>query len=49
MAISAYAVNVPLAEPLGGIDAKCASVVLIENSTGRWEELHVFHLAPTDT
>lgn len=36
-------------EAFGGIEAKCASVVLIENSTGRWEELHVFHLAPTDT
>uniref|UniRef100_C5D118 2'-5' RNA ligase family protein n=1 Tax=Variovorax paradoxus (strain S110) TaxID=543728 RepID=C5D118_VARPS len=33
----------------GGIVADCASVVLIENSTGRWEELHVFHLPSADT
>jgi len=33
----------------GGIKADCASVVLIENSTGRWEEFHVFHLPSTDT
>ncbi|MBD9668693.1 2'-5' RNA ligase family protein [Variovorax sp. VRV01] len=33
----------------GGILADCTSVVLIENSTGRWEELHVFPLAPADT
>ena len=33
----------------GGIKADCASVVLIENSTGRWEEMHAFHLAPADT
>ena len=36
-------------EVFGAIKADCASVVLIENSTGRWEELHVFHLAPADT
>ncbi|BEP51803.1 2'-5' RNA ligase family protein [Variovorax paradoxus] len=33
----------------GGIVADCASVALIENSTGRWEELHVFHLPSADT
>ena len=33
----------------GGIKADCASVVLIENSTGRWEEFHVFHLPSADT
>lgn len=33
-------------DALGPIDADCDSVVLIENSTGRWEEFHVFHLAP---
>lgn len=31
----------------GAVRADCTSVVLIENSTGRWEELHVFHLART--
>ncbi|AGU53818.1 LigT-like protein [Variovorax paradoxus B4] len=29
----------------GAVKADCTSVVLIENSTGRWEKLHVFHLA----
>jgi 2'-5' RNA ligase len=33
----------------GAIKADCASVVLIENSTGRWEELHVFQLVSADT
>lgn len=28
----------------GAVMAGCSSVVLIENSTGRWKELHVFHL-----
>jgi hypothetical protein len=36
-------------DAFGGIKADCASVVLIENSTGRWEELHVFHLPPAET
>jgi hypothetical protein len=35
-------------DSFSGIKANCASVVLIENSTGRWEKLHVFHLAPAD-
>lgn len=30
----------------GIVEACCTSVVLIENSTGRWEELHVFQLPP---
>lgn len=29
----------------GPVEATCSSVVLLENSTGRWEELHVFRLA----
>lgn len=29
----------------GPVQARCSSVVLLENSTGRWEELHVFQLA----
>ena len=36
-------------DALGSVEADCTSVVLIENSTGRWEVLHVFHLPPADT
>jgi len=36
-------------EASGKIQADCASVMLIENSTGRWEEMHVFHLKQVDT
>ena len=28
----------------GGVQADCTSVVLVENSTGRWESMHVFAL-----
>jgi hypothetical protein len=28
----------------GPIEARCSSIVLIENSTGRWERMHVFQL-----
>jgi len=28
----------------GGISATCREVVLIENSTGKWEQMHAFHL-----
>lgn len=31
----------------GAVEADCASVVLIENSTGRWKDLHVFRLSPS--
>lgn len=31
-------------DAFGAVGANCTSVVLIENSTGRWEELHVFDL-----
>lgn len=30
----------------GAVKAECSSVVLLENSTGRWKELYVFHLPP---
>jgi len=30
----------------GPIKAECSSVVLLENSTGRWKELHRFQLPP---
>jgi 2'-5' RNA ligase len=33
-------------DAFGAVKADCASVVLIEDSTGRWEELHVFPLRP---
>ena len=26
------------------VEAVCDAVVLLENSTGRWTEMHVFHL-----
>lgn len=51
MAITAFVVRVPSAEAVvadlrttGPITAKCTSVVLLKNSTGRWKELHVFEL-----
>jgi hypothetical protein len=28
----------------GSVEARCTSVVLLENSTGKWKELHAFHL-----
>lgn len=31
-------------DTLGTVMDRCTSVVLIENSTGRWEPMHVFHL-----
>ena len=30
------------------LTAQCSSVALIENSSGRWRELHVFHLSQGD-
>ena len=35
-------------DAFGAVKAGCASVVLLENSTGRWKELHVFPLSPAD-
>ncbi|BEP60062.1 2'-5' RNA ligase family protein [Variovorax sp. V213] len=32
----------------GAIKAECNSVVLLENSTGRWKEFHLFHLPLAD-
>lgn len=31
----------------GPIEARCTSVVLLENSTGNWREMHVFELPTT--
>jgi len=31
--------------PRVGIEASCNEVVLIENSSGRWERMHSFRLA----
>jgi len=31
-------------DAFGAVTANCTSVVLIENSTGRWEEMHAFGL-----
>ena len=31
-------------EARGGIQGECTSVVLVENSTGRWESMHTFWL-----
>ncbi|RYH15022.1 MAG: 2'-5' RNA ligase family protein [Alcaligenaceae bacterium] len=36
-----------LLENLGSIVSSCNELVLIENSTGRWEQMHVFCLAPS--
>ena len=30
-----------------GVGARCSEVVLIENSSGRWEQMHVFALGPS--
>ena len=31
----------------GAVRARCSEMVLIENSTGRWEEMHCFALGPS--
>jgi len=36
-----------LLENSGSIVSSCDELVLIENSTGRWEQMHVFSLAPS--
>jgi 2'-5' RNA ligase len=36
-----------LLEQGGAVRGQCGSVVLIENSSGRWSEMHVFHLPVT--
>ena len=35
-------------DALGAVTANCTSVVLIENSTGHWEEMHVFDLRESE-
>jgi len=37
-------VELRIALPASGIHARCHELVLIENSTGRWEQMHVFPL-----
>jgi 2'-5' RNA ligase len=36
-----------LLENSGNIVSSCSELILIENSTGRWEQMHVFSLAPS--
>ena len=37
-------VELRIALPGSGVAARCTEVVLIENSSGRWEQMHVFAL-----
>ena len=37
-------VELRIALPASGVRARCSELVLIENSSGRWEPLHVFAL-----
>jgi len=37
-------VELRIALPAGGVKARCSELVLIENSSGRWEQLHCFAL-----
>ena len=37
-------IELRIALPAAGIPARCHEIVLIENSTGRWEPMHVFPL-----
>jgi 2'-5' RNA ligase len=37
-----------LVELHGSIESTCGSVILLENSTGRWEEIHAFELRRTE-
>jgi len=37
-------VELRIALPAGGVKARCSEMVLIENSSGRWEPLHTFAL-----
>lgn len=36
-----------LATLSGGVACLCSEVVLIENASGRWQQMHVFPLSPT--
>lgn len=37
-------VELRIALPSAGVAARCSELVLIENSSGRWEQMHVFAL-----
>ncbi|HEY6124271.1 MAG TPA: 2'-5' RNA ligase family protein [Steroidobacteraceae bacterium] len=37
-------VELRIALPGAGVQARCSELVLIENSSGRWEQMHVFAL-----
>jgi 2'-5' RNA ligase len=37
-------IELRIALPAGGIPARCAELVLIENASGRWEPMHIFPL-----
>jgi len=37
-------VELRIAMPGAGVQARCSELVLIENSSGRWEQMHVFAL-----
>ncbi|HEX6397723.1 MAG TPA: 2'-5' RNA ligase family protein, partial [Steroidobacteraceae bacterium] len=37
-------VELRIALPAAGVEARCSEMVLIENSSGRWEQLHCFEL-----
>ena len=37
-------VELRIAMPGAGVQARCSELVLIENSSGRWEPMHVFAL-----
>ncbi|HTU67192.1 MAG TPA: 2'-5' RNA ligase family protein [Steroidobacteraceae bacterium] len=37
-------VELKIALPANGVQARCSELVLIENSSGRWEPMHVFPL-----
>ena len=41
-------VELRIALPGAGVAARCAELVLIENSTGRWEQMHVFPLGASE-
>jgi 2'-5' RNA ligase len=42
-------VELKLALPRGGIAARCDEILLIENSSGRWEPLHTFALGASSS
>lgn len=42
--LSEIEVELRIALPPAGIPARCHELVLIENSTGRWEQMHAFPL-----